>query len=90
VFLSLVRASPDDPRHATEYAKIARHVPHYWRNALAREYMKSLHLKTRWLQAVYRLDYRLGCATRRLLEGMRFWSRAEPTGEAPNHLSVAP
>lgn len=90
VFLSLVRASPDDPRHATEYAKIARNVPHYWRNAPAREYMKSLALRTRWLQAVYRLDYRLGCVARRMLENIRFWRRSSPTGKTSSHLSVAP
>jgi len=90
VFLSLVRASPNDPRHAAEYARIVEHVPHYWSNALARDYMKSLAPRTRWLQSIYRLDYRLGCTTRRLLESIRFSGRSKPTGETSNHLSVAP
>ncbi len=90
VFLSLVRASPNDPRHATEYEKIVKHIPHYWRNALAREHMESLAPRTRWLQSIYRLDYRLGCAMRRLLERLRFWRRTRPAGGTPGHLSVAP
>lgn len=90
VFLSLVRASPDDPRHAVEYARIADRIPRYRHNALARGYMKSLPSRTHWLQAAYRLDYRLGCTARRLLESVRFWRRSGPAREGSSHLSVAP
>lgn len=84
VFLSLVRASPDDPRHGAEYAKIEGHVPRYRRNALARAYMKTLPARTRLLQLAYRIDYRLGCAARRALEAARRSGRARQPANSPS------
>ncbi len=79
VFISLVRASPDDPRHAGEFAKIATHIAGYADNPLVKSYATSMPARTRWLALVYRIDYRLGCRVRRAIERARSWrSTASP------------
>ena len=76
VFISLVRASPDDPRHAGEFAKIAARVAGYSDNPLVRSNAASMPVRTRWLALVYRIDYRLGCRMRRAIDRARSWRSA--------------
>jgi glycosyltransferase involved in cell wall biosynthesis len=75
VFLSLVYADPRDHRHRAEFMRIAPRLRSHDGNRLMRAYRRAeVSFNTRMLAAAYRINYRLGCGIRNLLNRLRAFS----------------